>query len=315
MKNQLLIVLLVLVSSISYGRELLPDYMLESSEKDESLQRNEAVFKFLFNGILDGNKERTIKFSMDGKNYKEKMVKNTYVEIQARPGKHIFQFFYDSRHYEISTDSILIKPQYKDVYSIHFQNSEYPVMVEKPVIYLYPEKPTEVEVKMNIKGENAFMYPAYADSWKFTAQPNGDLVFGDKTYNYLFWESTRQARNVSNESQAGFVVESMNVVSFLEEKLTEAGLSSTEQADFITYWGPRLQVNDLSFIHFEFNERCDQYAELNITPKPDNIYRIYMSWESIDTPFSCEPQTIVPMNRKGFTVVEWGGQELTNHSL
>jgi hypothetical protein len=315
MKNQLLIILLVLFSSLAYGKELLPDYMLESSEKDESLQENEAVFKFIFNGIWDDNKARTIEFSMNGKIYSKKMVNNTYVEIKARPGKHIFQFFYDSYHYEIFTDSLLIKTQYRDVYSIQFQNSEYPVEVEKPVIYIYPEVPTEVEVKMNIKGENAFMYPEYIDSWKFTAHPNGDLVFGDKSYNYLFWESTQYQRNISTETQVGFVVEGKNVVAFFEEKLTEAGLSSTEQADFITYWGSRLQVNALNFVRFEFNESCNQYAELAITPKPDNVYRIYMSWESIDSFINCKPQAIVPMNRKGFTVVEWGGQELTNHSL
>lgn len=59
----------------------------------------------------------------------------------------------------------------------------------KPVIYLYPEKETEVTVKFNYAGELTCTYPAYNDGWKVCASPDGTLTDADgQTYNYLYWE-------------------------------------------------------------------------------------------------------------------------------
>jgi len=182
-------------------------------------------------------------------------------------------------------------------------------MSEKPVIYLYPEERTEVSVKMEIHGENAFYYPQYKESWDFTAAPNGDLTFGEDTYNYLFWEATNRSILSPKQTASGFFVEGTDVVSFLEEKLSEAGLNSKEQADFITYWAPRLTKNKLNFIHFEFNESCNEYANIDITPKPDNVYRIYMIWGAVADEFKVTEQKIEQFDRTGFSVLEWGGKE------
>ena len=182
-------------------------------------------------------------------------------------------------------------------------------VTEKPVIYLYPEKPTDVHIEMDIHGEDAFYYPAYTDSWNLTAAPNGDLTFGDDVYNYLFWEATNRTILSPKQTASGFFIDGENVVSFLEEKLTLAGLNSKEQADFITYWGPRLAQNQLNFIHFEFNESCNEYADINITPKPDNIYRIYMIWGAVTEEFRVNEQEIEQFDRDGFSVLEWGGKE------
>ena len=51
---------------------------------------------------------------------------------------------------------------------------------EKPVIYLYPEVPTEVSVKLTIDGKLTCTYPAYDKGWdNFTAHPDGTLIFPD----------------------------------------------------------------------------------------------------------------------------------------
>ena len=95
----------------------------------------------------------------------------------------------------------------------------------------------------------------------------------------------------------------------MKDKLTEAGLTSKEQADFITFWGPRIQKNDLNYIRFEFNETCNKFAELDITPTPDQTYRIYIFFSPISESFEVEEQEIESLERSGFTVIEWGGQE------
>ena len=47
--------------------------------------------------------------------------------------------------------------------------------------------------------------------------------------------------------------------------------------------------------------------ELNITPAPDTVIRVFMVWKGLDTyvPIQAQPLTAPP--RTGFTVVEWGG--------
>ena len=62
-------------------------------------------------------------------------------------------------------------------------------------------------------------------------------------------------------------------------------------------------------IHFEFNSECDEYATFDISPRPDNIFRIYMKWENIVTPYEIAPQKMQSIDHSGFSVLEWGGQE------
>lgn len=100
------------------------------------------------------------------------------------------------------------------------------------------------------------------------------------------------------------------MISFLEEKLTLAGLNSKEQADFITYWVPRLTQNEINFVRFEFNEECNRYAELEITPKPDHLVRFYMVWSPMDS------ATQLTLERSKFPLKSakdlpfWNGEEL-----
>lgn len=152
------------------------------------------------------------------------------------------------------------------------------------------------------------MYPAYNNEWKCKAESNGDLTIGKDTYNYLFWEAIADNSFDLSTSESGFFVEGKNVISFLDEKLDQAGLTSEEKADFITFWGPKLASKELSFVHFLFNEECDRYADLEISPKPDNIYRLYIIWAPVSTKFLIKKQAMKKIDRAGFTVFEWGGQ-------
>jgi hypothetical protein len=289
--------------------------VLEHSEFDPDLNQNEAVFKFTFKGIKDSMTGRKIDFSINGVSKKKKLTNNSYLEIKVKPGKYKFQFFYNGdyersgQYYEVYSDSLSIKNQYRDDYSIYFENATIEIMTDKPIIYLYPENEIDVEVIVDIKGSNPFFYPKYENGWRVKASPDGTIHYNSSTYNYLFWEATNNQPISYTDRMNGFVVSREETISFLEEKLTLAGLNTKEQADFITYWGPRLIKNKVNFIHFVFNGSCDKFAVLNITPKPDNVYRIYMLWAPVGPFYEANPQNIVPMNRNGFTVIEWGGQE------
>ena len=312
MKNSLLLLLFLpqlLLAKTDLGEKMIAQIHLESSEEDETLTNNQAVYEFYFETYnLEDRAQTTISYSIDGESITGTLENNLLV-IPSTAGKHIFQFFYNSNYYEVYSDSLEIRALHRNRYRVYLESSSYEIMTEKPVIYLYPEARLDVSVQLDIHGENPFMYPAYNDGWKFTAEPNGDLIFGDDTYNYLFWEATSRMALSPQQRSTGFFVKGKDAITFLEEKLNLAGFTSKERADFITYWGPRLAQNELNFVHFEFNDACDQFANLDISPKPDHVYRIYMLWSAVQAEFPVQPQEMERIDRTGFCVLEWGGQE------
>ncbi|MCX6713336.1 MAG: hypothetical protein NTY66_03975, partial [Candidatus Vogelbacteria bacterium] len=96
---------------------------------------------------------------------------------------------------------------------------------------------------------------------------------------------------------------------FLHDSLIKMGLTPKEYNEFIVFWYPKMQKNAYNLIHFAGDEYTDN-ARLEITPKPDSIQRVFMVWKGLDNPISVKPQEIKPFTRKGFSVVEWGGEEV-----
>lgn len=180
-----------------------------------------------------------------------------------------------------------------------------PANTGKPVIYLYPEKPADVSVKLRFDGDLTYTYPAYNDGWNVTAYPDGRIVnkSDSSEHYYLFWEGNSSAEWTFDK---GFCVKGGDTEKFLREKLSLLGLTPKEYNDFITYWVPRLQDNPYNLIKFADTE-YEKLAPLNITPKPDTIARIHMVYRPLAAPAEIAPQQLQGFARKGFTVVEWGG--------
>lgn len=314
MKNVLLVIAITFLALHSEARGIRksrPSLTLEKSEIDSNLTRKEAIYRFVFTNVNDSLNTQIIKYSIDKLEGEKTLIDGKYIEIKTTPGKHEFQFFFNENYNEVYSSSLPIKGQHRDEYNVHLQIAGELIICSKPVIYLYPKEDIEVEVKLNIKGSDPFFYPKYTDGWKCKAQPDGTLTIGDNTYNYLFWEALEVNHVMSLDLHEGFVVNSENVIPFLEEKLSLAGLTSKEQADFITFWGPIMAQQEYNFVRFEFNEECDKFAELSITPRPDNIYRIYILTAPVNSDYKVTEQKITRMNRQGFTVLEWGGQQTT----
>ena len=104
----------------------------------------------------------------------------------------------------------------------------------------------------------------------------------------------------------GFIVKDENAEQFLEEKLKILGLNDKEATDFITFWLPVLIKNKLSLCKFQTGKYFNDF-KLNITPKPDTRIRIFLSIKKIDSVLDIKEQKLEPNERKGFTVIEWGG--------
>ncbi|WP_396163541.1 carboxypeptidase-like regulatory domain-containing protein, partial [Flavobacterium sp.] len=136
---------------------------------------------------------------------------------------------------------------------------EHQIMVEKPVIYLYPKEKTTIDIKLNLKGKLLTTFPKYDKNWEVIAEPNGQ-IFDKKTnryYNSLFWDGTIEFPKEHYEYNDGFVVPKEKLAEFLIEKLEYVGLNNQETNEFIQYWLPILERNKYNFIHFLVNEKCN----------------------------------------------------------
>lgn len=296
----------------------VPEFMITEVRANNTLKPNEAVFVFSCKTSDSGLLKQSIKYSANGINKVAQPNSNGKFTVKLRSGKYKFQFFLNSSHFEIYSDSIVAKSKTITEVDLLFKSSEIMMIEDKPVIYLYPQQKTKVDVKLDLKGELLFTYPAYNNGWNVEANPDGSLKHNNKDYNYLFWEGKSIVKTYELNYSNGFVIEADNLLSFLEEKLTTMGLNTKEQQDFITYWYPRMSLNKNNFIHFLFNDDYSKYAKLNIEPKPDNLFRVFMVWsdaKDLVLVTDMQEQEIPAMQRKGFTVVEWGGAEINNIGL
>ena len=177
----------------------------------------------------------------------------------------------------------------------------------KPVIYLYPEEPTEVSVQLDFDGKLTHTYPAYNDGWTVTAQPDGTLTDArGREYYCLFWEGDTYANRFAVDE--GWCVAGADTAAFLEEKLREIGLTDKEANEFIIYWLPKMEHNAYNLISFHTDDYAEA-AKLTVTPEPDSVLRVFMVWKAVEQQVEIEPQTFAPFERTGFTLIEWGGME------
>lgn len=182
----------------------------------------------------------------------------------------------------------------------------------KPVIYLYPEREQQIYIKLNYSGKLLTTYPDYDYSiggWKVIAYPDGKLInISDyQEYSYIFWDGETHL-NIYDINK-GFVIEGAKTKNFLQSTLKKIGLIPKEYNEFIVYWLPKLEKNKYNLIYFAGKEYTDT-AKLEIYPKPDSILRVFMAYKPLDKKIDIPLQKFETFERKGFTVVEWGGREI-----
>lgn len=193
----------------------------------------------------------------------------------------------------------------------------------KPAIYLYPEEPTKLRLILDPSGELTVSDPPYnpETGWEIMAYPNGliqtinNQQLTISNYPYLFYEAILDQVFIKPE---GFVIAGSDLVTFFNKTLPELGLNQKETQDFIDYWMTRLDKNQpYYFIHFLDEEQIEKLEPLQIfslsssktyqlEPRTSLRIRTYFKplnqWEKVDT--QALPS---PPERKGFTLVEWGG--------
>lgn len=182
--------------------------------------------------------------------------------------------------------------------------------VAKPVIYLYPEKDTLVDVSIRTPGKIVISNPVYPeDGWQnVLAHPDGTLLYQNHQYAELFYET---APDVVHEPTNGIVIAQNQLPKTLRSIITQLGLTTPEQDEFLSFWLPRLQKLHSPYIFFSIldpleKERTDH---VRISPKPDTMIAFIAFFKPMKTKFSTKPTLLLPKKpeRRGFTAVEWGG--------
>lgn len=210
---------------------------------------------------------------------------------------------YTNLYYDEETKRI--EADFSDVAASDFELE--PNKAYKPVIYLYPEKKTEASVKLELDGKLSCTYPEYKNGWQVTAYPDGTLTDKNGTdYNYLYWEGDI---NADYDLSKGFCIRGEDTATFLEYALEKLGLNRREANEFIVFWSPYMQENEYNVISFQQRSYTDA-ARLDITPKPDTLIRVFMTWYAADSYVEIENQILNAPERKGFTAIEWGGTEI-----
>ena len=178
----------------------------------------------------------------------------------------------------------------------------------KPVIYLYPEEETLVTVRPDSDFRLTTTYPAYEDGWTVTAAPDGTLTDeSGRKYYCLFWEGLS---SWDYDFSQGFCVRGEDTAAFLEEALRDVGLTDREANEFLIYWLPKMESNAYNLLSFQTAAYTD-HARLTVNPQPDTVLRVYLAWKALEEPVDIEPQVLTAPAREGFTLVEWGGCQVS----
>ena len=186
---------------------------------------------------------------------------------------------------------------------------------QKPAIYLYPTKTTDLTVGVMLnKDQFTATVPEFTQGtmWNVTAKPNGDIIYKNKVVPYLFWEAYTDMKMQFKE---GFFVKKGQGRQFLEKVLTAFNLNDREKFDFITYWLPTLNRLGDSFVSFQLGNYCHS-VPLITSVEPDTIICVFMAIKKAEPEDKLKPtQTIPHLERKGFTLIEWGGSVVRSNEI
>jgi hypothetical protein len=176
----------------------------------------------------------------------------------------------------------------------------------KPVVYLYPPKPTAVTVQFTKVPSFRVDIPTYSNGWKVLAQSNGTLtdLQPEKTlcdsidssragseyaadacrknsYPYLYWAG--RANGAYPIPSGGWVVNRNDLNAFLSQELMDIGLNDQESKDMRSFWVSKLLETPAPYYRLSFftTQQMNQFISMDISPRPKSVLRVFLDWSPL----------------------------------
>jgi len=177
----------------------------------------------------------------------------------------------------------------------------------KPAIYLYPEKTSLVNVKIGPRiGQRTITIPPYdpKTGWQVLADPTGTISWGSMSFTHLFYEAMTPYPKVPEE---GWMMDGNNIQGALYDIGRQMGLNDTESKELGRYWSVKLGKSPYYYVGLIDENEIDQLEPIEVNPRPETMIRMRFYFAPTDTLYPIKNPAAVSRERKGFTVVEWGG--------
>jgi hypothetical protein len=177
------------------------------------------------------------------------------------------------------------------------------IPVKKPAIYIYPDRDGYFEVKLIFNNGTVLTnsIPEYGAGWNVFVEQSGRI---DQSYDYLFYEAA--AGGVPALAN-GWCLRRNELAAKLRVLLTQIGLNAKEAADFVKYWLDYLTEYGRYRIYPQFNAALDEMVELEVSPEPDAMLRVWLYFEGCEDCGDLPPPQPPVFHRGAITVIEWGG--------
>jgi hypothetical protein len=148
--------------------------------------------------------------------------------------------------------------------------------------------------------------PYPKNGWNVVADPDGTIHYGSEIFDYLYYEASLPDKLIT-KPEKGYVMKYDDRKAFLIDLVTKLGLNEKEMNQFVEYWVPILPQANYYFVGVIPQSTLHQLSPLVITPTPQNLIRVSLYFQALDKSVTVLPPLILPVNRDGYTAVEWGG--------
>ncbi len=176
-------------------------------------------------------------------------------------------------------------PSGPTIYPKVFSSEHWYIPSCKPAIYLYPEQPTLVNVKVNTKGFLTYTDPLYSppSGWTITAYPGGLLTTNQlqvTSYPYLYYES-KVPDNLVEKPTQGYIVKKEELPELFNNILPKLGLNSKESAEFKDYWKKALHDSPYYFLGVMSENSINKIEPLAVSPTPQTQIRVRTYFQAL----------------------------------
>jgi hypothetical protein len=173
------------------------------------------------------------------------------------------------------------------------------IYVDKPNVYLYPTKPTDVRVSIPTWKRITESEPSYPiDGWRVRAQPDGRLLTPKGPRDYLFYELTWETERFQYEE--GWCVPGRHAQASIEDAMADLGFVDNEIADFVDAWDASFPAAEWMTVY----PQLDHLSPLVVQPAPDTLLR---AWFIVTEGCQAVRAPELPETpRVGFHAAEWG---------